>query len=73
MQARLLRRAMGSYDGDFLTIANKFAKVNIIQDGAEVRVTGDLEGKYRTVGAAVNAAVELLGKYQNGRADRYDR
>lgn len=76
------QRAIGQHDGDTLELANQWARVTIttlehqVGDGVgrSYMVEGDLlepretRKEFRTVGAAINYAMQSLAVYQEGRA-----
>lgn len=76
MSAQHWHKAIGSRDGDTLTLSTLFAKITIEQcfDDVNDTITFHLTGDTKPVGFAklenaITHALEQLAKYTEGRAD----
>jgi hypothetical protein len=67
--------AMGPRDGDFIELRNAWAHVAITRTAVNdvgdyvYNLSGDSDEQFDTLKAAMDCAIEELGKYQRGRGD----
>lgn len=68
-----IRDAIGTREGDYLLISNKFARVYLTRENDGVRhvwtLGGDASGTYNRLEEAMNVALHELALYERGRAD----